>query len=186
MSDTVKLRYRSNAVALSRSAEQCRVTLEGVQAKGRSASTEVAYSAVAQPYVAQSTATGLPASRAGQLGPCPLPEAEGARKTEPAVPTVVLVCSPAQAVGSTLPLTQPRVGDATDTGEISDFDIEQMKRDARVMIHALHARGGPISAMDDRSVSDPRATDPFAAAKSAADAALAAGGSQHTQNAGVG
>jgi hypothetical protein len=69
MPDTVKLRYRSNAVALSRSAEQCRVTLEGVQAKGRSASTEVAYSAVAQPYVAQSTATGLPASRAGQLGP---------------------------------------------------------------------------------------------------------------------
>jgi hypothetical protein len=184
MSDPVKLRYRSNAVALSRSAEQCRAMLEGRQAKGRSASTEVACSAVAQPHLMQSAATGLAASRAGQPGPRPAPEAAAAPpKAEPAAPTVVLVPPPAQEGLSTIPLAQPRAdaGNAIDNGGISDSDIEQMKRDARVMIHALHARGSPMSAMDDRSVSDPCATDPFAAAKAAADAAFAAGGSQHTR-----
>jgi hypothetical protein len=188
MSDTVKLRYRSNAVALSRSAEQCRAILEGVQAKCRSASLDVASAAMARPHLAQSAATGLPASQAGQLGPCSVSAAAVApSKAEPTAPTVVSVQPRAGAGLATSPLAEPRAaaGDAIDKGGISDSDIEQMKREARVMIHALHARGGCMATMDDRSVSGPCATDPFAAAKAAADAGFATGGSQHTRTAGT-
>jgi hypothetical protein len=188
MPDTVKLRYRSNAVALSRSAEQCRAILREMQANGCRTASDVGPFAMVRPHLAQSAATGLPASISYQLGSRPVPEAAAAPpKAEPAAPTIVPAQPPAQAELPTPPLAQPRVsaGDATDKAEFSASEIEQMKRDARVMIHALHARGGPMSILDDRSASDPCATDPFAAARAAADAAFAAGASQRTRSAGT-
>jgi hypothetical protein len=150
MSDAKKLRYRSNAVALSRSAEQCRVIMDAMQVRRQSA-----------PARNESARVSLPA--AAERSPVPAVVDASSKTVQPAAPV-------AQKARLAPSMEQPVV--AMGSG-ITDAEIDKMKLEARIMIHALHKAGGPLSA----SV-DPNDTDPFAAATAAAHAALAAAGFQ--------
>ena len=165
MSDTKKLRYRSNAVALSRSAEQCRKVLEAMQAKRQATKrpTSAALSALAQAAMAQAV---NPQPEAADP-PAPQPD-ERAFQPAPPTPETEQLAQPAiRPVAAKL---RP-VGGSQYQG--SGADIEQMKREAGIMIQALRANGGTLSA-----AADPFIPDPFAKAKAAAHAALAAAGIQ--------
>jgi len=181
MSDTKKLRYRSNAVALSRSAEQCRKVLEAMQAKRQATNqppapafselpqTAITQAATAQAATARLTAAEPPAPQPGETMSPPAPP-----KSEQTQPTVQVA----------RPATQPtpKVPPVGANGSaISGADIEQMKREAGIMIQALRANGGTLSA-----VADPYVPDPFAKAKAAAHAALAAAGIKPAQPAATG
>ncbi len=177
MSDAKKLRYRSNAVALSRSAEQCRKVLEAMQAKRQAtkrppgaALSALAQAAMTQAVNPQPEAAASPASQPDEPVSQPAPP-----KPEPAQPAVQAAQPASRPVAAKL---RP-VGGSQYQG--SGADIEQMKREAGIMIQALRANGGTLSA-----AADPFIPDPFAKAKAAAHAALAAAGIQPAQPAATG
>jgi hypothetical protein len=109
MSDAKILRYRSNAVAMNRSAEHCQKTLDLLQAQPRPRAAPVAKAAAPRPSPPPTTAK-----------------------------------TPAE--------------------------LETMKLNARAIIQSLHAQTGSHAA------AHPFVPDPFAAAKAATHAALAAAG----------
>jgi hypothetical protein len=113
MSDTKVLRYRSNAVALSRAGEQCRKILEVIQAKRDTMQKPVA---IPQPRIA-------PAPPSPKAAPAPPPQAvKETARTQPPVPSAI------EAPWSGAPSLFPT-------------DIEVMKRDAREMLAAFSRNG---------------------------------------------
>lgn len=187
MSDAKKLRYRSSAVALSRSAEHCRKVLDALQARPRTdaATATLTHTVMAQPSAAEPLASppGQPVPLAPQPSQpetaMPQPKAEPARMTaqiahpsakseQPAVRPAPRMAHAAQVVppGTRLTPSSTRSA-ATDGPEAPSYDIERMKREASIMIQALHAEGVAVSAAAHPTVPDPKA---------AAHAALAAAG----------
>jgi hypothetical protein len=128
MSDTKVLRYRSNAIALSRAGEQCRKILETVQAKRGTVQKPVV---MPQPKIV----------------PAPEPKAApvSASKIEPAATPGTAPSPPPQAVKETArpqssapnAIGMPRPG----TVPLPPMDIEAMKRDARQMLAAFSRDG---------------------------------------------
>jgi hypothetical protein len=136
MSDNKILRYRSNAVALSRAGEQCRVILEVMQAKRKAA---LATEFVAPPRV--------PAPR---IEPAPAAAVKE-------VPVERPVVSRKRAPDLRLPIGGFPIGGLDVAGLPRDFlsgmptNIESMKRDARILLAAFSKNsfksGSAISAV---------------------------------------
>jgi hypothetical protein len=129
MSDTKVLRYRSNAIALSRAGEQCRKILETIQAKRGTAQKP---GTMPQPTIA----------------PAPEP-----RMVTVSVPTIDLTSTPRTTPPPPPPTvketaqTQSRAPCAIETPRpdaipLAPMSIEAMKRDARQMLAAFSRNGG--------------------------------------------
>lgn len=118
MPDAKILRYRGNAVALSRMAEQCRTVLDAMQAKRQQTQ--------AQPGMAVAASTAAPDPAPVAVRP------PAARKPPPAA----------------APARGPAADPAFDLAEpdVADGDIEAMRLHARRMIEALHGQGVAASA----------------------------------------
>jgi hypothetical protein len=158
MSDNKILRYRSNAVALSRAGEQCRIILEVVQAKRKSEPTTVI---VVPPRV--------PAPR---IEPAP---AAVVKKVPAERPVVSGNGAPARG----LPVGGFPIEALNIAGLPADFlsempkDIEAMKRDARIMMAAFSQKGGtsgPVMAVvpkiaDSSAMIDAAVREAFAQTK---------------------
>jgi hypothetical protein len=119
MSDTKVLRYRSNAVALSRAGEQCRKILEVIQTKRDTMQKPVA---IPQPKIAPAPPP-LKVSPPPKVAPAPPPRAvKETARTQPPVPRAI------EAPSSGAPSLFPA-------------DINVMKRDAREMLAAFSRNG---------------------------------------------
>jgi hypothetical protein len=116
MSDTKVLRYRSNAVALSRAGEQCRKTLEVIQANRKPAH---------QPMT-------IPAPAIAAVPP----PAAKAQPSQPAANQTGAQPSAARAAAA-----PSRTGDVS----LLPQDIEAMKREAREMLAAFSNKRGQLA-----------------------------------------
>jgi hypothetical protein len=116
MSDTKVLRYRSNAVALSRAGEQCRKILDVMQANRKPAHQPMTIPA---PVIA--------------AAPAP------AAKAEPSQPAANK--PGAQPSAPPAPASPSRPGEVS----LLPADIETMKRDAREMLAAFSNNSGPLA-----------------------------------------
>jgi hypothetical protein len=146
MADTKVLRYRSNAVALSRAAEQCRTILDVMQANRTAMRPPVPAATIPAPAIA---AAPPPAAK-GQPPQSP-PKEPGAQPSTPKAPT-----SPSPTGGvSLLP-----------------HDLETMKREARMVLAAFSNRVAPLP---QSAASFPAIPDAATLVGAAVRQALAAG-----------
>jgi hypothetical protein len=147
MADTKVLRYRSNAVALSRAAEQCRTILDVMQVNRTAMRPPVPTATIPAPAIA---AAPPPAAK-GQPPQSPPTKKPGAQPSTPKAPA-----SPSPAGGvSLLP-----------------HDLETMKREARMMLAAFSNRVGPLP---QSAASFPSIPDAATLVGAAVRQALAAG-----------
>lgn len=154
LSDTKVLRYRSNAVTLGRASNQARKALEAIRAN-----PDQPYN-TPRPSVAPAATVPSPAT--------PSLAAPTRQATPDAVPPrYVTSVNPTQPVASVPPRGQAPL--ANDRAAAAPpMDIEAMKRDARVMLHAFSKHGAQSAA------SLPTIADPATMAGAAARAAIAA------------
>ena len=150
MSDTKVLRYRSNAVALSRAGEQCRKILEVVQANR------------------------MPAQKAAAIAPPRGPEP----RIEPAPPAPVRKVTAERPVSSAHAAFAGGLPD--DFLSETPKDIESMKRDARLLMAMFAKNGaasGPAMAMVP-NIADPAALVDAAVRQAFAQSGVKAGGAR--------
>jgi hypothetical protein len=136
MSDTKVLRYRSNAIALSRAGEQCRRILETIQAKRGTVQQPVV---MPQPKIAPAPEPKATAVSAPNIAPAPMPRmppppppqtVKEAARTQPPAPRPIEVPRP----GAIPPAILPAI-------PLAPTSIEAMKRDARQMLAAFSRDG---------------------------------------------
>jgi hypothetical protein len=149
MSDTKVLRYRSNAVALSRAGEQCRKILEVMQANREPGPQPVSVSTPVVP--APAVAAAPPPAVKAQPAPPSALNKPGAQPSAPQAPTA-----------------------PSHIGDVSLFpdDIETMKRQAREMLAAFSAQPVAIfpSIPDPATLIDAAVRQAIASAKRTAAA----------------
>jgi hypothetical protein len=157
MSDTKVLRYRSNAVALSRAGEQCRKILEAMQANREPVQPQVTVPAPVFP------APTIPAPAIAAAPP-------------PAVKAQPAQSAPRSAANKpgAQPASPQASADPSRIGEVSLFpdDIETMKRQAREMLAAFSAPPAAIfpNIPDSATLIDAAVRQALAAAKRTAAA----------------
>jgi hypothetical protein len=159
MSDTKILRYRSNAVALSRAGEQCRKILEAMQANR---------DAAPQPVTVPAPVIPVPV-----IAAAPPP----AVKAQPALPSVAnkpgAQPSTPQAPAAPSRIGPSRIGPSRiDDVSLFPDDIETMKRHAREMLAAFSAQPVAIfpNIPDPAALIDAAVRQAFASAKTNAAA----------------
>ncbi|WP_428486609.1 hypothetical protein [Rhodopila sp.] len=131
LADSKVLRYRSNAVALSRNAEQCRKVLQDIQGNRRPGVKPLIMPVYA-PRTAQTRTPTIPAPLAAATTPAgsmpdPVPAAKAsAPQARSSKPDTARPCAPASHARET---------------NWGDGALEQMKREASGMIQALQDGG---------------------------------------------
>jgi hypothetical protein len=142
MSDTKVLRYRSNAVALSRAGEQCRKILEVMQANRKLPPLPIT---IATPVIA------------APVIPRPIIAAAPPPAQKPQPPQSAVKKPPAQPAAPRAPASPSRTGGVP----LLPDDIETMKREARVILAAFSNKGGPSAqpAPSFPGIADPAALD---------------------------
>jgi hypothetical protein len=163
MSDTKILRYRSNAVALSRAGEQCRKILEVMQANRIPPERPVHIPRPAIAAAPPPAKSPQPQIQPSQIRPSQIQPSQ---------------IQPSQTQQPQAPQTAPHPSkhhphqrNATSHAAEIPTDLEAMRRDARMMLAAFSNNGGPPPRT---TAAFPRADDPDARAAAAVMEAIAA------------
>jgi hypothetical protein len=146
MSDTKVLRYRCNAVTLSRASDQARTILEAVQAKPEQTRRLPRPAVAAAPAAVEAPRAPVPAA----VSPAPA-RVEPPLAASPAavVPAPVRIVPSRQPGPPVQPAAALRfMAPAANGGacEVAPMDIESLKRDARVMLGAFSRNAAQGSA----------------------------------------